>query len=592
MVGWVVYVVYCHFHQYLRWLVGWFMVFSATFINILDGWLGGLWCLVPLSTISQMVGWVVYVVQCHFHQYLRWLVGWYMVFSATFINILDGWLGGLWCLVPLSSISQMVGWVVYGVQCQFQQYLRWLVVWFMVFSATFINILDGWLGGLWCLVPLSTISQMVGWVVYGVQCHFHQYLRWLVGWFMVFSATFNNILDGWLGGLWCLVPLSTISQMVGWVVYGVQCHFQQYLRWLVGWFMVFSATFINILDGWLGGLWCLVPLSSISQMVGWVVYGVQCHFQQYLRWLVGWFMVFSATFINILDGWLGGLWCLVPLSTISQMVGWVVYGVQCHFQQYLRWLVVWFMVLSATFNNILDGWLGGLWCLVPLSTISQMVGWVVYGVQCHFQQYLRWLVGWFMVFSATFINILDGWLGGLWCLVPLSTISQMVGWVVYGVQCHFQQYLRWLVGWFMVFSATFNNILDGWLGGLWCLVPLSTIFQMVGWVVYGVQCHFHQYLRWLVGWFMVFSATFNNILDGWLGGLWCLVPLSTISQMVGCVVYGAQCHFQQYLRWLVGWFMVFSAIFNNILDGWLGGLWCLMPLSTIFQMVGWVVYGV
>jgi hypothetical protein len=52
-----------------------------------------------------MVGWVVYVVYCHFHQYLRWLVGWFMVFSATFINILDGWLGGLWCLVPLSSIS-------------------------------------------------------------------------------------------------------------------------------------------------------------------------------------------------------------------------------------------------------------------------------------------------------------------------------------------------------------------------------------------------------------------------------------------------------------------------------------------------------
>ena len=303
---------------------------------------------------------------------------------------------------------------------------------------------------------------------------------------MVFSATFNNILDGWLGGLWFLMPLSSISQMVGWVVYGVQCHYQQYLRWLVGWFMVFSATFINILDGWLGGLWCLVPLSTISQMVGWVVYGVQCHFHQYLRWLVGWFMVFNATIINILDGWLGGLWCLVPLSTISQMVGWVVYGVQCHFHQYLRWLVGWFMVFNATIINILDGWLGGLWCLVPLSTISQMVGWVVYGVQCHFHQYLRWLVGWFMVFNATIINILDGWLGGLWCLVLLSSISQMVGWVVHGVQCHFQQYLRWLVGWFMVFSATFINILDGWLGGLWCLVALSSISQMVGWVVYGV----------------------------------------------------------------------------------------------------------
>jgi hypothetical protein len=65
-----------------------------------------------------------------------------------------------------------------------------------------------------------------------------------------------------------------------------------------------------------------------------------------------------------------------------------------------------------------------------------------------------------------------------------------------------------------MFSATFNNILDDWLGGLWCLVPL-----------------YHkppnQPSKILL---KVALNTINHpTKDGWLGGLWCLVPLSTIS---------------------------------------------------------------
>jgi hypothetical protein len=52
----------------------------------------------------------------------------------------------------------------------------------------------------------------------------------------------------------------------------------------------------------------------------------------------------------------------------------------------------------------------------------------------------------------------------------------------------------WLVGWFMVFNATFNNI---------SVISRQSILLVEE---TGVIIHV-----WLVGWFMVFNATFNNI---------------------------------------------------------------------------------